>query len=689
MQKAISLQRAIAQSAHFSSIATDEKGVIQLFNVGAERLLGYSADEVINVLTPADISDSQEMIDRAGSLSVELGEEVLPGFDALVFKARRRIEDIYELTYIRKDGSRFPAMVSVTALRDDQDQIIGYLLIGTDNSARKQADEDAERFRKNQTATNEKLKLSNKMLLVSQERLRVTLNSIGDAVITTDANARVTLINPMAARLTGFTASEAIGQLVDDVMHIFNRQTGQRTSVPVTESLARGTTKGLSNHTVLIARDSSEHHISDSCAPISDSDGEILGAVMVFRDVTAEYLAQQKLKDKNVELEQATLVAEQASLAKSTFLSSISHELRTPLNAILGFSQLLETGTPALTTQQDQRLQQVLKAGWYLLELINEILDLAVIESGKLSLSRESVSLSEIMGECQAMIETQAQTRGISITFPTVDRTWYANVDRTRAKQVLINLLSNAIKYNRENGTVEVSCISSEERLTVCIKDTGHGLSAAQMVQLFQPFNRLGQENGKEEGTGIGLVVTKQLIEMMGGNISVTSTVGVGSQFKIELIRDVSPRLANGNVMPSELATQTGKPAEDPWRTLLYVEDNPANLMLVEQIIQGIPSLRMFSATDGNAGVASARIHLPDVILMDINLPGISGTDAMKLLHLYPATQHIPIIALTANAMLRDIKSGLDAGFFRYLTKPIKINEFINALDDALTPLEK
>jgi CheY-like chemotaxis protein len=272
------------------------------------------------------------------------------------------------------------------------------------------------------------------------------------------------------------------------------------------------------------------------------------------------------------------------------------------------------------------------------------------------------------------------------VTFQTIDSTWYANADRTRAKQVLINLLSNAIKYNRENGTVEVSCSSSAERLTISIKDTGHGLSPNQLVQLFQPFNRLGQENGKEVGTGIGLVVTKQLIELMGGTISVTSTVGIGSEFKIELIRDISPHLAHGNTMPREIPPQSSDAAVDTRRTLLYVEDNPANLMLVEQIIESIPSLRMFSATDGNAGVASARAHLPDVILMDINLPGISGTDAMKLLHMDPATNHIPIIALTANAMLRDIKSGLDAGFFRYLTKPIKINEFLNALNDALKP---
>lgn len=235
--------------------------------------MGYPAADVVNKLTPADISDPQEMIDRARSLSTDLGEEVSPGFDALVFKARRRIEDIYELTYVRKDGSRFPAVVSVTALRDDQDQVIGYLLIGTDNSARKQAAEDTERFLKSQAESNEKLKASNQTLLVSQENLRVTLNSIGDAVITTDANARVTLINPMAVRLTGYAAAEAIGHLVDDVMHIINKETRQRISSPITESLARGTAEVLSSHSVLIARDRGEHDIADSCSPIAGNDG--------------------------------------------------------------------------------------------------------------------------------------------------------------------------------------------------------------------------------------------------------------------------------------------------------------------------------------------------------------------------------------------------------------------------------
>jgi CheY-like chemotaxis protein len=243
--------------------------------------------------------------------------------------------------------------------------------------------------------------------------------------------------------------------------------------------------------------------------------------------------------------------------------------------------------------------------------------------------------------------------------------------------------MSNAIKYNREHGTVEVQCTeSSPERLRISVKDSGAGLSPEKLLQLFQPFNRLGQETGAEEGTGIGLVVTKQLIELMGGAIGVKSTVDVGSEFWIDLIKDVTPQLAAGHTPAAELAPQSqGNPAV---RTLLYVEDNPANLMLVEQIIENQPHIRMLSARDGYHGIALARAHLPDVILMDINLPGISGVQALKLLRQDLTLAHIPVIALSANAMFRDIEKGLSAGFFRYLTKPIKINEFISALDDAL-----
>ncbi len=403
---------------------------------------------------------------------------------------------------------------------------------------------------------------------------------------------------------------------------------------------------------------------------------------LVVATIEAQKLTEQ-VEIAKVQLEHAKFGAEKANLAKSNFLSSMSHELRTPLNAILGFAQLLEAGSPTLTDTQNARLQQIIQSGWYLLDLINEVLDLAVIESGKLSLSEEPVLLFDVMHECQAMIEPQAQQRGIQLDFLPVDSTWFAYADRTRVKQVLINLLSNAIKYNREHGTVVVACTApTPERIRISIKDSGAGLSAEKLAQLFQPFNRLGQEAGNEEGTGIGLVVTKQLVGLMGGSIGVESTVGVGSEFWIDLIRDGAPRLATGPALPADPASKARE--NTALRTLLYVEDNPANLMLVEQIIEGHPHIRMLSARDGLLGIALARAQLPDVILMDINLPGISGIQALEILRKDPVTAHIPVLAISANAMQSDIQKGLEAGFFRYITKPIKVNEFMEALDLAL-----
>jgi len=519
------LQNAILTSANFSIIATDEKGIIQLFNVGAERSLGYLATEVVNRINPSDIHDPEEVKARAQALSHELGTTITPGFEALAFKASRGIEDIYELTYICKDGSRFPAIVSITALRDDYGAIIGYLLIGTDNSVRKQVEQ---------------------------------------------------------------------------------------------------------------------------------------------------------------ELHEAMAVAEKASLAKSDFLSSMSHELRTPLSAILGFAQLMESGSPAPTNSQKRSIDQILQAGWYLLELINEILDLALIESGKLSLSLEPISLADVMRECQAMIEPQAQKRDISVAFPRFDRPLYAKADRTRVKQVFINLLSNAIKYNRAGGTVVVDCAAiTPERIRIGVTDTGEGLTPDKLAQLFQPFNRLGQQANVEEGTGIGLVVCKRLVELMGGVIGVESTVGKGSVFWIELDLTAAPQPVAGAAEGGAIA-QAQRPAGEHSHTLLYVEDNPANLMLVEDLIARRPDIRLLSARDGRQGIEIAHAAQPDVILMDINLPGISGLTALRILAEDPATAHIPVVALSANAMRRDIEKGLEAGFFRYLTKPIKVNEFMDTLDVAL-----
>ena len=388
--------------------------------------------------------------------------------------------------------------------------------------------------------------------------------------------------------------------------------------------------------------------------------------------------------ETNKQLESAKSAAEKANLAKSVFLSSMSHELRTPLNAILGFAQLLDSDSPPATPSQKANIGQILQAGWHLLTLINEVLDLSLVESGKMSVSPEAVSLAEVLSECQALIEPQGQKRGIKLTFPQFDSPGFVRADRTRLKQVLINLLSNAIKYNQPGGTVVVDCATSTpERTRISVRDTGAGLPPEKLAQLFQPFNRLGREAGGEEGTGIGLVLTKQLVELMGGVIGAESAVGAGSVLWFELRSAVAPQLPVDGAEPAAV-TQGQVRNGATLRTLLYVEDNPANLKLVEQLIARRPDMRSLSAVNGDLGIEFARDNQPDVILMDINLPGISGFQALKILREDPVTAHIPVLAISANAMPHDIKKGLEAGFFRYITKPIKVNEFMDALDEAL-----
>jgi PAS domain S-box-containing protein len=675
------LQSAIFNSANFSSIATDANGVIQIFNVGAERMLGYSAAEVMNKITPAEISDPQELIARAKALSLELETLITPGFEALVFKASRGIEDIYELTYIRKDGTRFPAVVSVTALRDVQDVIIGYLLIGTDNTARKLA-EDA--------------------LLKAGALQSAIFNSANFSSIATDANGVIQIFNVGAERMLGYKAAEVMNKItpadISDPRELIARANALslELATPITpgfEALVFKASRGIEDiyELTYIRKDGTRFPAVVSVTALRDAQDVIIGYLLIGTDNTARMLVEAEralldraLQDKNAELEGAKFVAEKANLAKSNFLSSMSHELRTPLNAILGFAQLVESGSPSPTPSQKRSIDQILQAGWYLLELINEILDLALIESGKLSLSLEPISLAEVMLECQAMIEPQAQKHGISVAFPHFEMPFYVQADKTRVKQVFINLLSNAIKYNKMGGTVVVEKLTSDSgRIRISVKDSGEGLSADKLLQLFQPFNRLGQEANAVEGTGIGLVTAKRLVELMNGIIGVDSIVGVGSVFWIELNLTAEPHPSAGVAELSPVA-QAQVHIEHQSRTLLYVEDNPANLMLVEDLIARRPDVRLLSASDGSRGVEIARAARPDVILMDINLPGISGIHALQILSKDPTTAHIPVIALSANVMPRDIEKGMEAGFFRYLTKPIKVIEFMNTLDVAL-----
>jgi signal transduction histidine kinase/ActR/RegA family two-component response regulator len=393
------------------------------------------------------------------------------------------------------------------------------------------------------------------------------------------------------------------------------------------------------------------------------------------------------LEASNQGLVHARLEAENASRAKSEFLSSMSHELRTPLNAIMGFGQLL--ANTAIALPEAKRLEftrHIVNAGSHLLDLINEILDLARIESSSVMLSLEPVAIDDVLQECRTMIGPTAQRRHIRLVLPQ-DLREYVVADRTRLRQVLLNLLSNAVKYNRDNGTVSVDVLAAaNDSVRIAIRDTGAGLRPDQLAALFQPFNRLGQEAGKVEGTGIGLVVTKRLVELMGGTISVESTVGVGSVFLIEL-KAATPA-------QSPLPLPAGEPAGSAPRAavalgatfplVLHVEDNPANLRLIREILELRGDVRQISAPDARLGIDLARAHLPQIVLLDINLPGMSGLEALTMLQSDPLTARIPVIAITANAMAGDVSRGLAAGFFRYVTKPIDMARLNDAVDAAL-----
>jgi signal transduction histidine kinase/ActR/RegA family two-component response regulator len=397
-----------------------------------------------------------------------------------------------------------------------------------------------------------------------------------------------------------------------------------------------------------------------------------------------------QLELANGELELAIEEAREANRAKSAFLSSMSHELRTPLNAILGFAQILaSTAMPTTPEQKAEFAGHIVKSGRHLLTLINEILDLAKVEAGAVALSMEPVDLGEILAECHTMTGPLAAARGIRMQFPE-GVTAVVQADRTRLKQVLLNLLSNAVKYNRDGGVVTVECMRcGEKRLRVLVRDTGMGLGTEQMAALFQPFNRLGQEGGTQEGTGIGLVVTRRLVELMGGTIGVTSSPLVGSTFYIELATaetrapEAAPAALAGNAAAATpVDGAPGTPAAP--HLVLYIEDNPANLRLVQEIVAFRPDLSLLSAPDGNDGLSLARSRRPDVILTDLNLPGMSGLEVLAALRRDPDTASIPVIALTANAMPHDIERGLAAGFTRYLTKPIDIDKFNEAIDGVL-----
>jgi PAS domain S-box-containing protein len=647
------LQRAIFNSANFSSIATDAKGVIQIFNVGAERMLGYAAAEVVNTITPADISDPKEVIARAKTLSSELGTMITPGFEALVFKASRGIEDIYELTYIRKDGSRFPAVVSVTALRDMQNVIIGYLLIGTDNTARKRV--EAEQAKLDQRLRDQ------------QFYTRSLIESSIDPLITTDPAGFITDVNKQMEALTGWTRDELIGSP-------FKTHFTDPERAEAGIKLVLTDKKVTDFELTAIDRSGKKTVVSYNATTIYDRQRKLQGVFAAARDITESKLVE-------AELHQARAAAESASETKSDFLASMSHEIRTPVNSIIGVAALLAKTT--LTSEQRKYVEIFSRAGENLLLLINDILDLSKVEASQLDLERTEFSPTELVDKTLEMLAVRAEQKGLALVCEIAPGTPKNIVgDPTRVQQVLLNLLGNAIKFT-ETGEVSlrVSPDGVSPTLRFTIADTGIGIPAEKLAHVFERFTQADSSTTRRYGgTGLGLTISRQLVELMGGRIWVESELGKGSVFSFaapfEILtgakRETAPRIGD-KPAPPILALN-----------ILLVEDYPDNRTITLAYLQDTP-YRIEIAENGAIAFEKFVLGHFDLVLMDRQMPVMDGLTATRAIRTWEKANHrppTPIIALTAAALKGDREKCEEAGCTAYLTKPIKQEVLLQAIRD-------
>lgn len=629
------LSRAVEESPA-SILITDAAGQIEYVNRKFCELTGYTA---------AEVKGRNPRILKTGHSAPEKYKDLWGSLAA-------GREWHGEFLNRRKDGTTFWEMASISPLKDPDGRITHFLAVKEDITQRKAMEENLRAVRAEYDS------------LVS---------SIRQGVSKVDLSGTITFANAAHDAMYGFSPGGSVGRKVWDLAHpddagdmiaFFRRVLTERPEP----------TPYVCRH---VRRDGSEMVVQTDWGYEYGPGGEVVAFVTVMADITDRRRAEILLQEAKEE-------AERANRAKSEFLSRMSHELRTPLNAIIGFGQLLQFNPKEpLSSKQGEAVGHILQGGRHLLELINEVLDLARIEAGRLELSVEDVDACRLLGDCLPLIQPLAGARGIDLRVQT-GRPAPVRADYTRLKQVLLNLMSNAVKYNRDGGSVSVVLADAPNgMLRIDVTDTGPGIPEERQADLFEPFNRLGAENTEVEGTGIGLTITKRLIEAMGGRIGLVSRPGEGTTFWVEV------PAAEMAILPEETAaSEAPEPAPEaaepcPGR-LLYIEDNPTNQELMRIFLVDNKGFDLTVAESAEEGLELVKRNRPDLILMDINLPGMSGVEAVRTLKADSATRDIPVVAISAAAMPKDLEAGTQAGFDAYLTKPINLKEVFATVTQLL-----